>query len=139
MFRVYAVLAMLCFGLAPLCYQAAALKLSDPYTSVVWHNIIAVSAVGGWIIATRRYNHVFELKLTELTWIALGAILTSCLAQTLYYKALETASVSQVAAIIAAYPLVTLLVQVMLLGQTLSLPHCAGLLMVVIGVILLQT
>jgi transporter family protein len=59
------------------------------------------------------------------------------LAQSFYFKALKSGNINQIIPIVGAYPLVSALVAMIFLGESLTLAKLSGVVMVVLGIILL--
>jgi len=69
--------------------------------------------------------------------VLLGGIISVLLAQSFYFKALQSGDVGQIIPIVGAYPLVSALLAFLFLGETLTIAKTGGIILVVIGVILL--
>lgn len=109
--------------------------------SLVWQDLLLWVAVGYAGVATAlaapgiaRLEH----RDPGAPWAALAAALaiTSLIG---LYVALGTGEASKVVPVSAAYPAVTLMLSVVLLGERLSLARVGGMLLVLAGVVLITT
>ncbi len=92
-----------------------------------------------FFLATRGWQDYRELSSTSLIAILFLGIGCSGLGYWFWYAALERLDASQVAAFLYLEPLVTLLSAVALLGETVAFSTIAGGLLVLCGVVVVQT
>jgi transporter family protein len=133
----WAALAMLCWGAAPLFEKAGLAKIAPlPATALrSWMIglilLLAVTLTGAW-------KDVSSVDLRSLGLLLAGGFLAGLLGQVLYFGALRGGQASRVVPFVAAYPLVTVLLSILILREPLTLPRAAGAACVVIGVLVLR-
>jgi transporter family protein len=132
---LYAFVAVLCLGLAPL-FGKTALYSINPITALVIRTFIAAGLVGIWLVTTKT-NIEFDLSVS--TWLIIGmeAMLAAVLGELAYFYALERGDVYEIAVIMSCAPLATILLGSLFLGQPLSVKQFIGALVVTTGLIIL--
>jgi drug/metabolite transporter (DMT)-like permease len=123
--------AALCWGLAD--YNAAvASRLTGAFRVVLGFNLIATVILGAIVVATGALAGFDPADLWKFVWVgALGAI-----SYLTFYKALEIGPISILSPIISAYAAVSLILAVVVLGETLSTGQIAAVVVVMLGVLL---
>lgn len=135
MIFLYAFVAILCLGLAPL-FGKTALHSINPITALVLRTFIAASLVGIWLLTTKPY---VEFNLSLNTWLVIGleAVLAAVLGELAYFYALEKGDVYEIAVIMSCAPLATIILGNLFFDQTLSLRQLIGALIVTSGLVIL--
>lgn len=136
--KFYAVLAMLCFGIAPLLYKQGIDRLDNVFVAILWHNASVTVVLIMVFMAGKERTSYFSVQPTTLLWIATGAILTSALAQGFFYKALQLGSASSVVVIIACYPAFTFMIEKIMQRRTPTLWSLLGMVLLIGGLILIN-
>ena len=133
---IYALLVMLCWGLAPVFAKAGLAKL-PPLTAVVFRNtFIAIMFITAFLMSGQVKN-IFTADVKSVLLILMEALLAGLLGQYFYYKAVKVWEASRVVPIAGAYPLISFIVAVIFLSEKITLAKSLGAVMVVIGVGLL--
>jgi len=134
-YYVFALLTTLFWGISPVIEKLAVSRLS-PLTAVSIRSFfvtIVLSAVflssGGFGEAMREPKAIF--------YVALGALFAGLLGQLTYFYALKEGEASRVVPIIASYPVVAFIVGITFLGEAITLPKVAGVVLVGLGILLL--
>ena len=73
-----------------------------------------------------------------LAWIIAGSLSSQVFGQFMYYRALKVAPASQVVPITATYPLVTVALAMMFLGEKMTGPKLLGVVFIVVGIVLVS-
>ncbi len=120
--------AALAWGFADFL-AAKASRIVGPATSV-----IAVSAVGLVLFMPFYFLSGHHLILHHDAWYAAGAGLALGVGLIAFFQALEAGPVSLVSPLSSAYPLVTTLLVLLLLHESLSARQLVGILVVMLGV-----
>ncbi|MDP3488421.1 MAG: EamA family transporter [Bacillota bacterium] len=132
----YALLACLCFGVAPV-FEKVGLRQANP----VWAIIVRSTLTSLFLLSfvTVQKAPVDIKTWSSYTWVTvlLGGVISVLLAQSFYFKALQGGNMSQIIPIVGAYPLVSALMAALFLGESLTLAKLSGVIMVVLGIILL--
>lgn len=140
---MYALIAVLAWGLAPLFDKFLARELS-PWTIVLIRTlaamvIIAVYAIGSGAIAELRALPEKSIS----PWVIVGAAVVSAMlggliGQLAHYQALSMADASRVVPITSTYPLIAALAAIAVYREPLTWPKMAGALLIVVGVVLVS-
>ena len=136
MILIYAFLAVLCLGSAPL-FGKSALHHINPVTTLVIRTFIATGLVSIWLLLTK--THIEFTAISSASWLMLSmeAILAAVLGELAYFYALEEGDVYEIAVLMSCAPLVTIILGNLFLGQPLSLKQLIGALVVTIGLVIL--
>ncbi len=97
--------------------------------------------LGSLLLLAARPEILPELGRTPVKYIALimlGGFCASFLGQIFFYHALKQGDLSRVVPISGAYPLVSFILGVLILGEKITVAKSAGILCVVAGVFLLR-
>ncbi|MFZ5899109.1 MAG: EamA family transporter [Bacillota bacterium] len=136
MVLVYALLGMLCWGLAPL-FGKLGLYSVNPVTALQLRTLIAATFVAAWIIGTQNFSGM--LQVPRLFWVLIGieAILATLLGDLAYFAALKKGNINDVTLILSSSPLVTMLLSWLFLGQTISNAQIVGSVLIIAGLFLI--
>lgn len=133
---LYAFLAVLCLGLAPL-FGKSALYSIHPVTALVIRTFIAAGLVGIWLISTSPPIELAGISLSSWLLITIEAVLAAVLGELAYFYALEKGDVYEIAVLMACTPLVTITLGGLFFDQPLSLKQLVGVGVVTIGLVIL--
>ncbi|OPX87352.1 MAG: EamA-like transporter family protein [Pelotomaculum sp. PtaB.Bin104] len=133
----FALLAMLCWGIGPIFSKLGLIKV-EPFTALT---IRTVAVAGVMILAglfSGKLSNVAQVNWRAASFIIAEGILAALLGQLAYYYAIKGGEVSLVSPLAAAFPLITVLLAFLFLGESLSVPKVIGALLIVTGVIVIQ-
>jgi transporter family protein len=133
---MYAILALLCFGIAPI-FEKFGLKQAGPAAAVLVRATMTASVYAVVLWNQRGFG---ELKTwSPATWLSviLGAFFSVVLAQIFYFLALRGANVTRVIPLMGAYPVVSAIMAILLMGEKVTIIHLLGIILVTAGVVLL--
>jgi drug/metabolite transporter (DMT)-like permease len=123
--------AALCWGLADYCATVAS-RATGSSRVVLGFHLIATAILAVAVLATGALDGLAAGDLLELVWIgALGAI-----SYLTFYKALEIGPISIVSPIVSAYAAVSVVLAVIVLGESLGPAQIAAVAVVMLGVML---
>jgi transporter family protein len=134
---VFAVITMLCWGIAPL-FGKAGLTNTDPAIAMVIRSIIIAVILLAWLVFSGNTPNFLTVEPKTWGLIAVEGIFASLLGHLAYFYALKLGSASTVTPITSAAPMVTVLLAVILLGERFSWYKLLGALLVVIGITLIK-
>lgn len=127
----WGLLAALLWGLAD-SNAAIASRQTGSFRVVLGFHILATIALGVIAVATGAIDDVPAADVPKFLWVgALGA-----LSYATFYKALEIGPISIASPIISAYAAVSLILAVIVLGETLTAGQTAAVVVVMVGVLL---
>lgn len=133
---LFAVLAAICWGLAPV---AAKMALHNTSSSVAmgFRSLVAASIFCLWFLATGRYRLMMEVPIRPAGWLLLEALLATVVGDLFYFFAIKHGEAGQISLIMASSPLVTLFTAMLILGETIDVWKMIGAILVVGGLILI--
>lgn len=131
---IYALLGMLCWGLAPL-FGKMGLYRVNPVTALSLRTIIACTLVLGWLIGSRGYNQFGGIPPQFWVFIAIEAILATLLGDLAYFAALKNGNINDVTLIMACSPLVTMFFSYLFMGESMSNIQLIGAFFISVGLI----
>jgi transporter family protein len=131
----YALIGMVCWGLAPL-FGKLGLNGVNPATALSLRTLIAATFVISWVIGTRGYSDFVHIPVTFWVFITIEALLAALLGDLAYFIALKYGSVNVVTLVTACAPLVTMIVNYIFFGDVASTKQLGGALMITIGLLL---
>ncbi|HDT15629.1 MAG TPA: hypothetical protein ENN55_05405 [Firmicutes bacterium] len=139
---VLALITALLWGIAPIIEKIALGSKIDPATAVVFRTV--GSALGGLVLfaflmsSENTAAHFKNANYKTVLMIVAAGLIASVLGQIFFYGALQSGQASVAVPVAGAFPLITFVLGVLLLGETVTLQKVAGVLLVISGVILLK-
>ncbi|NQT95189.1 MAG: EamA family transporter [Candidatus Omnitrophica bacterium] len=133
---IYALIVMICWGLAPIFAKAGLAKL-PLMTAIVFRNtFIAIIFLSAFLMSG-QLKTLSTCNMGSVFLILIEALLAGLIGQYFYYKAVKVWEASRVVPIVGAYPLVSFIIAVLVLSEKVTLAKSLGVVFVVIGVGLL--
>lgn len=133
----FALLAMLCWGIGPIFSKLGLTKI-EPFTALT---IRMVAVAGIMILAgliTGKFSAVAQVNWKAASFIIGEGILAALLGQLAYYYAIKGGEVSLVSPLVAAFPLVTVMLAILFLGENPSVHKIVGAMLITAGVVIIQ-
>lgn len=131
----YALLGMLCWGLAPL-FGKLGLYNINPVAALSLRTLIAASLVTGWLFASRGFGQVLQIPPPLWLFIAIESILATLLGDLAYFAALQRGNINEVTLILSCSPLVTMLLSYFFLGEMVTGCQVVGAALITAGLFL---
>lgn len=133
----WAILAALFWGLGPVFAKMGLVK-SDPFAALFVRTLAVLAALSVVGAATMSLGGLKNLEWR--TWILLAAegLAAALVGHYAYFQALKVGQVANVAPVVAAYPLVAMLLAVLLLGEKITLGRGLGAALIVLGIWLIR-
>ena len=132
-----AVLAMLFWGLAPI-FGKLGLSSVNPLTAITIRSVVISAILLSIAIATGQWKSLLQLSPREVSFLALEGICASLLGQLAYYHALKLGDVSQVTPVVAAFPIIAMLLAFAVLGEQITVTKVIAAILITTGVVLLR-
>ncbi|MFH1478309.1 MAG: GRP family sugar transporter [Candidatus Omnitrophota bacterium] len=134
----FAILTALVWGCVPILEKAGLMRI-DPMPGL----FLRVFGVATGLIVLSIFNiqalkTALKADLRTISLIMLGGFLASVVGQMFFYHALKSGEASKVVPISGTYPLVSFLLGVIFLGESLTISKGFGVLLVVAGLFLLR-
>lgn len=131
---LYALLGMLCWGLAPLFGKLGLYRVS-PTTALSLRTLIACFVVMGWLIGSRGYTQFTGIPLQFWVFLGIEAILATLLGDLAYFAALKKGNINDVTLVMACSPLVTMLCSYIFMGEVMSNIQLVGAFFISVGLV----
>lgn len=132
-----AVLAMLFWGLAPI-FGKLGLSSVNPLTAITIRSVVISAILLSIAIATGQWKSLLQLGPREVSFLALEGICAALLGQLAYYHALKLGDVSQVTPVVAAFPIIAMLLAFAVLGEQITVTKVIAAILITTGVVLLR-
>lgn len=136
MLFLYAFVAVLCLGLAPLVGKAALYNI-NPVSALMLRTLIAAVLVAVWMVGTKTYTEFMDLSLTSWCMIGTEALLAAVLGDLAYFYALKRGDVYEISVVMSCAPLVTIILGSLLFSQPLAFKQLIGAVVVTVGLLIL--
>ncbi|MFB6170892.1 MAG: EamA family transporter [Haloarculaceae archaeon] len=118
-------------------YGMAWADVDRPALAAAFYSTLVVTA-GFWALALARGIPAGTLTVAHLWPFLLAGVAYPALFRFLYFEGVDRVGASITGALMGAYPAVSVLLAVLVLGQDLGLVSGAGIVLIVVGVVLLQ-
>ncbi|MFN3947752.1 MAG: EamA family transporter [Aquificaceae bacterium] len=133
---IFALLASLTWGIAPVIFKLGLRGEVPPITALVFHNFSAFLFALFFVMTFEGFRGNYPIK--DIVLIALGGIMSGFLGLFFFFKAVKEGQVSVVAPLASTSPLWGSLIAFLFLGEPFSWLRFAGILLVVCGIILIS-
>jgi bacterial/archaeal transporter family protein len=130
-------LTMLFWGIAPL-FEKSSLSGTSPLTALTIRAVLMAFTYIALAVATGSVGDLFRVDGRSLLYIALSALCGGILGLLLYFHALKLGAASLVVPISASYPLVTVVLAALFLGEPLTATRLLGVALVLAGIYCLR-
>ncbi len=125
------------WGGGTICDKLAVRDLS-PQGLLLLRSLIAATVIAIWGGAAGLFGEIATASLAPVAWVVAGSLLSQVFGQFMYYRALKVAPVSQVVPVTATYPLVTVALAILLLGEKMTGAKLLGVVCIVVGIVLVS-
>ncbi len=133
----YALIGMLLWGIAPV-FGKIGLYRVEPGIALAIRSFVISGFLIGWIFLSGKYATLPSVPISSWLYIGLEGVCASLLGHLAYYYALKNGDVSTISPVMAAFPIVTVLLGFLLLDEKFTANKLAGVLLIVIGVLIIK-
>ncbi|MDI6870901.1 MAG: EamA family transporter [Bacillota bacterium] len=134
---LWSIVTAVLWGLAPIVEKLGLAKV-EPVTAMSLRSFTISLILLAFLGFSGQLPRLAQADTRSLLFIMAGGVIAGLLAQWTYFLALKQGLASAVVPVIGAYPLVTMLLAALLLGEPVTLLKAAGALLVVAGVVLIK-
>ncbi len=134
---LFAGIAMLFWGIAPI-FGKLGLGSTQPLIALTIRSFIISIILLITVTVSGQWENILRITSKDATYIAFEGICAALLGQLAYYYALKYGDVSQISPLVAAFPLIALLLSIMVLGEKITLCKVAASFLIAGGVVLLR-
>jgi len=132
-----AILTALIWGVVPIM-EKLGLKGTHPIAGLAVRSLGVCLGLICLLFFYSPWSEFAKMSVKTIVLLALSGIAASLVAQLIFYHALKIGDVSRVVPVAGTYPLIAFVLGILLLGEKLTLPKTAGVILIMIGVILLR-
>jgi len=132
-----ALFGALCWGIAPI-FGKIGLARVDPVAGLCLRTLIASGIVAGWLLVGGGLRTIETVSSRASLFIAAEAVLATLVGDLAYYAALKWGGAAQVALVMSAAPLFTLVIAVLYLRETATWAQVVGAVLIVCGLFLVS-
>ncbi|MCX8093297.1 MAG: GRP family sugar transporter [Candidatus Goldbacteria bacterium] len=138
-----AIFTALIWGFVPIIEKIGlSSKTAEPVASVIYRTVGSfVFAIGAFIfvlLSSGNINSLKNMDVKSIIILALAGGLASVFGQIFFYMALKNGNASVVTPVAGAFPMVTFIFGVLLLGEAITIPKVIGIILIITGVIFLK-
>ncbi len=130
-------ITMFLWGCTPLL-EKIGLKEVEPLTGVLIRSGVTTAVLLVIFIFNGRIHELSKVSLKNYSLFAASGIMAGLLAMWTYYYLLRTGMTSKIVPIAAAYPLITAILSVMVIGEQVTLQRIIGIVLTIGGIILIN-
>ncbi|MBP2630760.1 MAG: EamA-like transporter family protein [Firmicutes bacterium] len=135
---LYAMLGVLCLGIAPLFGKTALTNVSPMFAFAIRTIIAALLAIV-WLTYTNYNEHITKLPLSFWIAISVEAALAAFFGDLAYFYALQKGNIGEVSLILSCAPLVTIVLTHFFYHEPVNLIQIIGAILITSGLLLLCT
>jgi bacterial/archaeal transporter family protein len=135
MFYLLAIIATVCWGLAPI-FAKIGLRDMNPMVGLAIRTGVTTILLTGWMLLDGSIFKLNQINLPSFLILASEAILATLIGDWAYYSAVKIGSASLVTIIMSCSPLVTIAISVAFLGEPVTVKRIIGIFLVIGGIIL---
>lgn len=130
-------IALVFWGIAPI-FGKLGLGNTSPLAALTIRSLIISALLLITVTIAGQWGNVAGVTAKETAYIALEGICAALLGQLAYYYALKFGEVGRVSPIVAAFPIVTLFLGILFLGEKITLYKVVAAFLIVVGIVLLK-
>lgn len=128
---------MLLWGSTPLL-EKIGLKEVEPLTGVLIRSAVITVMLLVIYLFNGRIHELAKVSLKNYTLFTASGVMAGLIAMWTYFYLLKTGMTSKIVPIVAAYPLITALLSVAILGEQVTIQRLIGITLTIGGVILIN-
>jgi len=132
-----ALATVMSWGGGTICDKLAVRDLSAQGLLLL-RSLVAATVISIWGGAAGLFGEIATASWVPVAWVVAGSLLSQVFGQFMYYRALKIAPASQVVPVTATYPLVTVALAILLLGEKMTGTKLLGVVCIVVGIILVS-
>jgi len=135
--KIMVILTVILWGVAPI-FDKAALRGATPLDGTIIRGMVVGLIMIFVALFAGKFKAIAAMPTKSLIYFALSGLVAGSLGVFTYFKALELAPSSKIIPLAATYPLVTALLSVLFLGETLTFSRIIGIALICTGIFLVK-
>lgn len=134
---LFVLLTLLLWGIAPILEKAGLARL-EPVVALSVRSFAISLLLLGFLGFSGNLGQIGGADWRAVLLVVIGGVVGALLGQISYYQALKFGEVSRIVPLVGAFPLVTVLLSRVFLGEPLSAIKFVGAGLIVVGVLLVK-
>lgn len=130
-------LTILFWGTAPL-FEKIALRHGDPLVGTIIRGLTVGILMIPLLFMNGKLKAMAALPPKSILFFVISGLFAGVLGAFTYFAALKGGATSKIVPLSAAYPLVTVILSMALLGESVTAARAAGIILIVTGIFLVQ-
>ncbi|MBI4712876.1 MAG: EamA family transporter [Planctomycetes bacterium] len=127
------ILTALLWGVTPII-EKRALQGAEPFIGLIFRNMTVTFILVIAVLATGKIKEVLNTSPRTMLLFAFTGVTAGLLAMLTYFAALKLGATSKVVPVTATYPLVTVILGVLILGEQVTLMRVIGTILIIAGI-----
>lgn len=133
----FALLAVVSWGIAPV-FGKLGLTKTDPLIGLSIRTLVTMFFLLITLSLRSDFGQFLTLNKNTITMLALEGLFASALGHLFYFYALKYGEASRVTFLMAAYPLITFIIAIIVLKESLTLTKIGGAVLIISDLLLLS-
>ncbi|HHW40260.1 MAG TPA: EamA family transporter [Syntrophomonadaceae bacterium] len=134
---IFALIGMLFWGIAPIFGKMGLVQV-NPNIALSMRSIVITAILLVWLLATGQAGSLASVTPKAWLFIGLEGVCASLLGHLAYYYAIKFGEVSQISPIMSGFPIVTVMLAALLLGEKFTPAKLIGAILIVLGVLIIK-
>ncbi len=131
------IITALLWGATPILEKLGLAK-TDPLTAVSIRTISVAVILLVFLAVTGRIKEVMQVDARTVIIFVVSGLMAGVLGMLTYFGALKLEPTSKIVPIVAAYPLITVILSVLILKEGVTLLRLAGTILIILGIWLVK-
>jgi bacterial/archaeal transporter family protein len=133
----FAFFAMMLWGIAPIFGKLGLTQL-EPLSALTLRSSIITLILLIFVTVGGHWSGIVSASSRDIFFVGMEGLCAALLGQLAYYYALKYGEVSKVSPVVAAFPLVALMLAFVIFGEKITLWNVMGSVFIVVGIFLLK-
>lgn len=133
----WSLITALFWGIAPL-FEKTGLERVEPMVIVFIRCVLLITVLTSVLSWQGKFQTIFQVDFYSLIFILLGGVFSAVLGQVTYFYALKHGHTSQVVPLVCIYPLITVLLSALFLGDKFTLDKVVGTCLIILGIFFIR-
>ncbi len=136
--EVLALFAALLWGIAPLFDRMAIVNIS-PLSANFVRAFASFTILLAYLVYSENVSQILSISPRAILFLVIAGIIAGAIAGIAYYQSLKMIGAAKTVPLTSVYPLITVVLAAVLLGESVSLRVYAGAVLIVSGIILVSS
>jgi transporter family protein len=133
----FAIIAMMLWGIAPVFGKLGLTQL-EPLSALTLRSVLITVLLLIFVTVGGHWSGIVSASPRDIFFVGMEGLCAALFGQLAYYYALKYGEVSKVSPVVAAFPLVALMLALVILGEEITLWKVMGSVFIVVGIVLLK-